>query len=281
MLFLVNRIGTLAGDWKVGLLAAAYWALGPLYLSIIGSLATGGHVESCAFSAFIILSISLLVFKSSKNPVALSLPYRNHSRARLVVKPAIRPFSAGRGSGFGHSPTPSAPWAGFPGWVWPVFLLGSLPFWLWEFLHDFSTFGFFEGHGVGIFNHLWSGLYTVLRFSLFQSFLGDWWDGHRSFLRSLLFWPGSSSSLFICRPFSLSLLIIVQWIRRIISLRNPFQGAEGFSGRRFLDTRSCLFPPANKGPMGPSVIPCPCISPSRSYWPSGWEKYFNFVRPWE
>ena len=65
------------------------------------------------------------------------------------------------------------PWMGLAG-----FLLGSSPFWLWQYLHDFSTFGFFEGHGVGIFNQLPSRIYTVLRFSLFQSLLGDWWDGH-------------------------------------------------------------------------------------------------------
>ena len=223
MLFLVNRIGTLAGDWKVGLLAAAYWALGPLYLSIIGSLATGGHVESCAFSAFIILGISLLVFKSSKNSVLLagligiiaglawwsSLLSAPFLLAGVMVLAIARPRLL-----WGW-----IPWIGLAG-----FLLGSLPFWLWEFLHDFSTFGFFEGHGVGIFNHLWSSLYTVLRYSLFQSFLGDWWDGQTvlpsvpSFLAWIVF-------LLIYLPaFFLSLLIIVQWIRRIVSLRNPFQG---------------------------------------------------------
>ncbi len=223
MLFLVNRIGTLAGDWKAGLLAAAYWTLGPLYLSIIRSLATGGHVESCAFSAFIILGISLLAFKSSKNPVALaclcgimaglawwsSLLSAPFLLAGVLVLAIARPRLL---SGW-------IPWIGLAG-----FLFGSSPFWLWEFLHDFSTIGFFRGQGAGFSHHLLASLYIVLRFSLFQSFLGDWWDGHTvlpsvpSFLAWIVF-------LLIYLPaFSLSIIIIVQWIRRIIKFRNPFVG---------------------------------------------------------
>jgi F5/8 type C domain len=232
MLFLVNRIGTLAGDWKVGLLAAAYWALGPLYLSIIRSLATGGHVESCAFSAFILLSISLLVFKSSKNPVALacligivaglawwsSLLSAPFLLAGVLILAIARPRLL-----LGW-----IPWIGLAG-----FLLGSFPFWLWEFLHDFSTFGFFGGRGVGIFHHLWLGLYIVLRFSLFQSFLGDWWDGHTVLPSVPSFLAWTVFILVYLPAFVLSLLIMVQWIRRIISFRNPFQGPKDLVAAAF------------------------------------------------
>ncbi len=72
MLFLVNRIGTLVGGWVVGFLAAIYWALAPLYLSIVGQLATGGHVEACAAGAFVLFAICRLAFKPSENPVSLA-----------------------------------------------------------------------------------------------------------------------------------------------------------------------------------------------------------------
>ena len=72
MLFLINRIGTLVGGWRVGFLAAIYWALSPLYLSIIGQLATGGHQEACAAGAFVLFGICWLTFNPSKNPITLA-----------------------------------------------------------------------------------------------------------------------------------------------------------------------------------------------------------------
>ncbi len=229
MLFLVNRIGALVGDWKVGLLASAYWALGPLYLSVIGLLATGGHVEACAFGALIILSISLLIFKSPKNSGLLagligiigglawwsSLLAAPFLLAGALVLVIARPrLLLGR-----------IPWMGLAG-----FLIGSSPFWLWEFLHDFSTFGFFEGHGVGIFKQLWSGLYMVLRFSFFQSFLGDWWDGHSVLpsVNPVLGW--AIFTLIYLPAFSISLVVIFQWNPEGRLSSKPFPGTEGLGG---------------------------------------------------
>ncbi|MGC1404388.1 MAG: discoidin domain-containing protein, partial [Thermodesulfobacteriota bacterium] len=195
----------------------------PLYLSIIGLLATGGHVEACAFSAFILLSISLLVFRPSINSVALACLIGIIAGlawwSSLLSAPFLLAGVLGLTIARPRLLLGRIPWMGLAG-----FLIGSSPFWLWELLHDFSTFGFFEGHGVGIFKQLWSGLYMVLRFSFFQSFLGDWWDGH-SVLPSVPSFLAWTVFILIYLPaFFLSLLIIFQWFRRIVSLRNPFEG---------------------------------------------------------
>lgn len=71
-LFLLNRIGTLIGGWVVGFLAAIFWTLAPLYLSIVGQLATGGHVEACAAGAFVLFGICWLAFKPLENPGILA-----------------------------------------------------------------------------------------------------------------------------------------------------------------------------------------------------------------
>ncbi len=222
MLFLVNRIGTLAADWKAGLLAAAFWALGPLYLSVIGSLTTGGHVESCAFSAFIILSFPLLVIRSPKNPVALSCLIGIMAGLAWWSSLLSAPFLLAGALWLAISRPRlllgKIPWTGLAG-----FFLGSAPFWLWEWLHDFSTFNFFQSQGVALSRHFWSGLYIVLRSSLFQSFLGDWWDG-QTVLPSVPPFLAWAVFLLIYLPaFFLSLLIMVQWVRRIIALQNPFR----------------------------------------------------------
>jgi hypothetical protein len=222
MLFLVNRIGTLVGDWKVGLLAAAYWAICPLYLSIISLLATGGHVEACAFSALIILLIGLLAFKSPQNPgllagligimaglafwsSLLSAPFLLAGVLGLII---ARPrLLMGR-----------VPWTGLTG-----FFIGSLPFWLWQFLHRFSTFQFFSGEEGSAHNPILPSLYGVLRYSLIQSFLGDWWDGHTVLpsIPPVLAW---SIFIFIYLPaLVLSLIVMIRWCIRIVRLKNPFQ----------------------------------------------------------
>ncbi|HMK66347.1 MAG TPA: discoidin domain-containing protein, partial [Thermodesulfobacteriota bacterium] len=223
MLFLVNRIGTLAKDWKVGLLAAAYWTLGPLYLSIIGLLATGGHVEACAFGGFILAGIFLLTFKPIRNPGLLAgligITAGLAWWSSLLSAPFLLAGALVLVIGCPRLLLTRVPLSGLAG-----FLLGSFPFWLWEALHDFSTFSFFEGHGVGLFKQLWSGLYMVLRFSFFQSFLGDWWDGHSVLTQvpSLLAW--TVFVLIYLPAFLISLYTIGQWLHRLLTLRNPFQG---------------------------------------------------------
>jgi hypothetical protein len=222
MLFLANRIGTLAGGWRVGMLSAAYWALGPLYLSIIGLLATGGHIEACAFGAFILLSLSWLIFRSPENPGLLSgligLMAGLAWWSSLLAAPFLLAGVAVLAIGRPRLLLTRVPLLGLAG-----FIAGSFPFWLWEFFHDFSTFGFFEGHGVGIFSRLGTGLYTVLRFSLFQSFVGDWWDGHTVLpsVPSILAW---AVFILVYLPvLFIALITVLQWLRRMVSLQNPFQ----------------------------------------------------------
>ena len=222
MLFLVNRIGTLVGGWVVGFLAAIYWALAPLYLSIVGQLATGGHVEACAAGAFVLLTICRLAFKPSKNPATLAFLIGLMAGlgwwSSLLSVPFLLAGVIGLSLARPRLLLSRIPWTGIAG-----FLLGSSPFWLWQYFHNFSTFGFFEGHGVGIFHQLPARVYTVLRFSLFQSLLGDWWDGH-SVLPSIPSFLARTVFILIYLPaFSISLIAVFRWLRRIISLRNPFQ----------------------------------------------------------
>jgi hypothetical protein len=223
MLFLVNRIGTLVGGWVVGFLAAIYWALSPLYLSIVGQLATGGHVEACAAGTFVLFAICWLAFKPSKNPIILAFLIGLIAGlgwySSLLSVPFLLAGAFGLSLARPRLLLIRIPWMGLAG-----FLLGSSPFWLWQYLHNFSTFDFFEGHGVGIFNQLPTRIYTVLRLSLFQSLLGDWWDGH-SVLPSVPSFLAWTVFILIYLPaFSISLITIFQWLRRIISLRNPFEG---------------------------------------------------------
>jgi hypothetical protein len=223
ILFLLNRIGSLVGGWMVGILAATYWAVSPLYLSIIGTLATGGHEEACAFGTFVLFGICWLAFKPLKKQASTSFLVGLMGGlgwwSSLLIAPFLLAGAFGLSLAKPRLLRTRIPWMGLAG-----FLLGSSPFWLWEFLHDFSTFSFFEGHGVGIFSQLLSRIYTVLRFSLFQSFLGDWWDGH-SVLPSISPFLAWTILIIIYLPaFLISLIAIFQWIGRIVSHRNPFQG---------------------------------------------------------
>ena len=109
MLFLVNRIGTLIGGWVVGFLAAIYWALAPLYLSIVGQLATGGHVEACAAGAFRPIRYLPAGLYTLKKPGCPGLPDRSDGRAGMVVQPVNRPFFTGRGHRFIFGPASPAP----------------------------------------------------------------------------------------------------------------------------------------------------------------------------
>ncbi len=223
MLFLLNRIGTIVGGWVVGILAAAYWVFSPLYLSIIGLLTTGGHEEACALGTFVIFGICRLLYKPSKGALALAFLIGLTAGlgwwSSLLIAPFLLAGAIGLSLARPRLLLTRIPWMGLAG-----FLLGSSPFWLWEYLHSFMTFGFFEGHGVGLFDQLPARIYTVLRFSLFQTFLGDWWDGHSVLpsVPSFLAWP---VFIFIYLPaLLLALFVVFQWIRRIFSLMSPFQG---------------------------------------------------------
>ena len=222
LLFMVFRIGTLAGGRPVGLLAAAFWAFSPLYLSVIGLLATGGHEEACAAGAFILFGICRLSFSLPKASVYLAgligLLGGLGFWSSLLSGPYLLAGGLGLALARPRLLLTRIPWVGVAS-----FFLGSLPFWLWEIRHDFSTFQFFESQGAGIFNQLPDRIYTVLRYSFFQSLLGDWWDGHSVLpaVPSVLAW--TVWAIYYLPPFVLSLMVIVRWGRRIVSFRSPFQ----------------------------------------------------------
>jgi F5/8 type C domain len=222
LLFMAFRIGTLAGGRPVGLLAAAFWAFSPLYLSVIGLLATGGHEEACAAGAFILFGICRLSFSLPPAPVPLAgligLLGGLGFWSSLLSGPYLLAGGLGPALARPRLLLTRVPWVGLAG-----FLVGSFPFWLWEIRHDFSTFQFFESQGVGIFSQLPVRIYTVLRYSFFQSLLGDWWDGHSVLpaVPPILAW--AVWAIFYLPAFVLSLMVILRWGRRIVSFRGPFQ----------------------------------------------------------
>ncbi len=222
LLFMAFRIGALAGGRPVGLLAAAFWAFSPLYLSVIGLLATGGHEEACAVSAFILFGICRLSFDLPKAPVPLAgligLLAGLGFWSSLLSGPYLLVGGLGLALARPRLLLTRIPWVGVAG-----FALGSLPFWLWEMRHDFSTFQFFESQGVGIFSQLADRIYIVLRYSFFQTLLGDWWDGHSVLpaVPPILAW--TVWAVFYLPPFILSLIVIARWGRRIVSFRGPLQ----------------------------------------------------------
>jgi hypothetical protein len=222
LLFMAYRIGTLVGGRSVGLLVAAFWAFSPPYLSVVGLLSTGGHVEACAAGAFIFFGICRLSFSVPKAPVLLAgligLMGGLGFWSSLLSGPYLLAGGLGLALARARLLLTRIPWAGVAG-----FALGSLPFWLWEIRHDFSTFQFFESQGVGIFSQLLERMYIVLRYSFFQTLLGDWWDGHSVLpaVPPILAW--AVWAIFYLPPFILSLIVISRWGRRIVSFRGPFQ----------------------------------------------------------
>ncbi len=222
MIFLVYRIGTLAGGWMTGMLAAAFLTIPPLYLSIVGQLATGGHEEAVLMETFVLFGTCLLAFNPEKDRISLAILigllaglgwWSSLLGAPLLTAGVIGLLVAKPRILLGW-----VPWAGLGG-----FFFGSLPFWIWEFFHHFSTFRFFAagqgGPGISFF----VTLYAVLRYSLIESFLGYWWDG-QSVLPSVPSFLAWSVFIVVYLPvFFLLLFVIFQWIRRMVSLRNPFQ----------------------------------------------------------
>ena len=180
-------------------------------------------MEACAFGAFVLLSICRLAFKPAKHPVTLALLIGLMAGlgwwSSLLIAPFLLAGVIGLSLARPRLLLNRTPWMGLAG-----FLLGSSPFWLWQYLHDFSTFGFFEGHGVGIFQSTPDpdlyGSSLLLISSLARRLVG--WS-QCPFLRFLLFWPDCLHP-YLSPAFSISLITIFQWLRRIISLRSPFQG---------------------------------------------------------
>ena len=223
ILFLINRIGALTGGGLVGLLGAAYWAFSPLYLSMVGLLATGGHVEACAFGAFVLFGICWLSFKASKGLGALSALIGITAGLGWWSSLLSAPFLLAGGVGLALA-RPRLLLSRVPWLLLAGFLLGSLPFWLWQFRYDFFTFRFFEGGGLKGLTDFLSKLYIVLRFSLFQSCLGDWWDGH-SVLPSVSPFLAWFIFVVIYLPvFLLALGVVIRWLWRLVNRQNPFQG---------------------------------------------------------
>jgi 4-amino-4-deoxy-L-arabinose transferase-like glycosyltransferase len=218
-MIMVWGLGWLAGGKKNGVLAAAYWSLPPLFLSIAGILGTGGHVEALAVSAFVILGMTLLAFREPAHPNTLavliglaaglgwwsSLVSAPLLVAGLILLPAARP----------RVMRTWIPVNGIGG-----FMIGSLPFWIWQIQHQWATFYFFKGSGEHPF---FEKLITVIWSSLLRSEIGDWWDGHSIIpLESpLLVW--GALVLFGLPPLVITLGLIFLWVKRLFGRQRPFQ----------------------------------------------------------
>ena len=82
---------------------------------------------------------------------------------------------------------------------------------------------FLKARGSASSSQLLERMYIVLRYSFFQTLLGDWWDGHSVLpaVPPILAW--AVWAIFYLPPFILSLIVISRWGRRIVFFRVPFQ----------------------------------------------------------
>jgi 4-amino-4-deoxy-L-arabinose transferase-like glycosyltransferase len=180
-LILVSSLGLLAvyalgcevKDRRLGLLAALFWALPPLFLSFDGLYATGGHLEAVVAAAVFLHGMCRLAFRPPERPwlwagltgVVAGLGWW----CSLLVAPLL--LASGLGLLVAR---PRLLKGGIPWLVLAGFLLGSGPFWWWNFTHGFMTFQAIE-HGS---RDILANLVFLARGVWLPSLLGAWWDSH-------------------------------------------------------------------------------------------------------
>ena len=145
------------------------WRLPPLFLSIAGLLGTGGHVEALALSAFAILGITLLAFREPACPNTLALLTGLAAGLSWWSSLVSAPFLLA-GSVLFPAARPRVLRTGIPIHGIGRFLIGSLPFWIWQIQHQWAAFHFFKGSGTHPF---FENLTTVLWSSLLRSQIGE------------------------------------------------------------------------------------------------------------
>lgn len=180
-LVLVSSLGLLAvyglgrevKDRRLGLLAATFWALPPLFLTFDGLYATGGHLESVVAAAFFLYGACRLAFRPPSRPGRLALAAGVVAGlgwwSSLLVAPLILAAGLGLLLARPRLLKSAVPWLMLAG-----FLLGSAPFWWWNLTHDFMTFRAIEQGSRDVLGNL----AFLARNVWLPTFTGAWWDSH-------------------------------------------------------------------------------------------------------
>jgi 4-amino-4-deoxy-L-arabinose transferase-like glycosyltransferase len=218
----VYVIGKKFGGPKVGLVAAGYWALPPVFLSFTGNYPTSGHLEAVLFGSFILFGTCLILSRTSPSSTNKDLVLMGLLGvlagvgwwSSLLIIPFLLTLIiglAGTRPRLLLSPLPLIGLAGY--------LLGSLPFWLWNYFHDFNTlFHLGEKDLLSIGRQVLTVIKVVI-----PTFIGIFWDGQG--VAHLI--PGPLV-LVVLTAFYLPLLVIslvvfIRWFKRIAGKRLPFQ----------------------------------------------------------
>jgi hypothetical protein len=220
ILFTIYALGKKMGGPKAGIIAAAYWAIPPVFLSFTEDYLTGGHLEAVLAGALVLYSTC--TFSSlntrSKGFILIAL-VGVLSGIGFWSSLLIMPFLLAAAVGLvGTRPRllwSPLPWTGIIG-----YLLGSLPFWSWNLRHDFNTLVHLGGkHFLSAFYQLYTVLLTII-----PTFIGIFWDGQG--VGSSIPKPMTLVVLMGCYfpVLIISLAVVFQWIRRIGSKQLPFQG---------------------------------------------------------
>jgi hypothetical protein len=219
-LLVVYGLGKKVGGPRVGLMAAAYWALPPIFLTFTGSYAGGGHQEAVLLGSFLVFGITFL-------PV---LPYRQRTLlagllglltglgawSSLLIFPFVMVSVIGL-MGFRLRLIRTAlPWAALSGCI-----LGSLPFWIWNYQHNFDTLIHLGERQLFSAARYVSVVFTGIIPTLIGSFWGD--QGVTAMIPDLLEW-GVVLAFFV-PVFVLALVKPIGWIKRIFSGAPPFKDA--------------------------------------------------------
>jgi hypothetical protein len=219
ILFAIYAIGEKMGGPKAGIIAAAYWALPPVFLSFTEDYLTGGHLEA-------VLAGTLVLYSTCTFPTL-------HTREKIILIALIGVLS---GIGFWSSlliipfllaaavgivgTRPRLLWSPLPLVGIIGYLLGSLPFWIWNLNHDFNTLVHLGG------NHVLLAAYQIYNvfLTMIPTFIGDFWDSQS--IESSIPLPIRLFILIGCYfpVVIIGLAVVFRWIRRIGSKQLPFQG---------------------------------------------------------
>ncbi|MBI5522217.1 MAG: glycosyltransferase family 39 protein [Desulfarculus sp.] len=226
-LVLVSSLGLLAvyglgrevKDHRLGLLAAAFWTLPPLFLTFDGLYATGGHLESVVAAAYFLYAACQLAFRPPARPGLLALAAGVVAGlgcwSSLLVAPLVLAAGLGLLLARPRLLKSAVPWLLLAG-----FLLGSAPLWWWNLTHDFMTFRAIEQGSREVLGNLW----FLLRGVWLKTLLGAWWDGHS--VENLIPLPLQVAVvLAVYLPvLLLALGVAGRWLYRLARRQAPLQG---------------------------------------------------------
>lgn len=217
-LLAVYGLGKEVGGPRLGLLAALYWALPPLFLSFDGLYATGGHLEAVTASLVVLYGACRLAFRPPARPLPWAFGVGVVAGlgwwCSLLVASLLAASALGLLAARPRLLRGWMPWVMLAG-----FLVGSAPFWWWNLTHDFMTFRAIEP-GSG---HILANLHSLLLGVWLPTLLGAWWD--RWSVEALLPRPVVwGLTLLVYLPvLGLALGVVGRWLWRGLGRRWPLR----------------------------------------------------------